>query len=1079
MTHKHSIFGFAAILAIVLGASVLMAQVASTGGVLGTVTDPTGAVVPSATVTLTNIDTGITSSAPTNETGNYTFPLVPVGRYQLAVEKPGFKKFLQSGFVVNAAQNVRLNASLSVGTVTEAVTTTAEPPAVDTVTANQGNTVSGQQATTLPLTNRVFTQLVMLEPGVAAPLDQSPGFGSNSQVLFNMNGVRSDENNLTIDGLRNLDTFGGNAFIAPNLFAVSEFRVENNSYSATTGRNGGGQVNLVTRSGTNAFHGNVFEFFRNDALNAKDYFATSVPENRYNDFGYDVGGPIKKDRIFFFWSQEWRRIIQSAGTQLALVPTAAERAGDFSALLQGSSPVMLTNPATGQPYPGNIIPASEIDPNASLLLQTYFPMPLPGFQQGVFNFVSSAPDFTRWREESIRVDGKITDKLSAYVRLTQDSATLENPYGLFHENSLPNVGGSTQNYPIYSGITHFTYTPHPSLIAEFTWGIYRDNDNFLQNGPLSSRARASGLNIPQIFPLNELDRIPSLNISGYAGVIEEWYFHNYSYSMPFDFASTWLRGRHMLRFGLDWTREGKSELANPSNNNTNGTFTFTGQYTGDGLADFLTGRANDYTETALDPFFNYRWYDAEPYVEDQIKLRPNLTLTAGLRYTYYQPERETSNHFVSFSQQKWNPAQAPLVNPDGTLVPGTGNPLNGIIIAGQNSPYGPALFPSHKNAFAPRIGLAWDPTNSGKMSVRAGYGIFYDRWGSFSQFGAYNPPINQTVNIFNTLLSNPSGATGSSSPLFPPTLSGVLPPWKYPTVHKWSVSIQREVAADTSASVAYVGTHGSHLLGPVDVNQPYPTLAVAQGNISPDAVRPNSGFSSITMYGTMFNSSYNALQATIQHRLRHGLQFQASYTWSKTLTDASSAWSTPPDSHNLKAERGLASFDIPQVLVLSYAYDLPVFQHSTGVTKAFLGGWQLSGITTIQSGFPFTVTIPVDQAGVGTFNQRANIVGDPNGPKTVTQWFNTQAFTTPALLTFGNSRNGAVRGPGINNWDFALGKSFAWGEGRDVRLRGEFFNLPNHPSFNYLDSTVGDAAFGQLTSSYAPRIVQLSLVLTF
>ncbi|HKT69770.1 MAG TPA: TonB-dependent receptor, partial [Terriglobales bacterium] len=427
MRKTHMSHSFGTIMVLLIAATAVFAQVASTGGVLGTVTDPSGAVVPGATVTLTNIDTGITSSATTNETGNYTFPLVPVGRYDLAVEKPGFKKFLQSGFAINAAQNVRLNAALSVGTVTEAVTTTAEPPAVDTVTASQGNTVSGQQATTLPLTNRVFTQLVMLEPGVAAPLDQSPGFGSNSQVLFNMNGVRSDENNLTVDGLRNLDTFGGNAFIAPNLFAISEFRVENNSYSAATGRNAGGQVNLVTRSGTNAFHGNVFEYFRNDALNAKDYFATSVPENRYNDFGYDLGGPIKKDRIFFFWSQEWRRIIQSAGTQVALVPTAAERAGDFSALLQGPSPVVLTNPATGNPYPGNIIPPSQIDHNASLLLQNYFPMPTPGFQQGVFNFVSSAPDFTRWREESIRVDGKISSKLSAYVRLTQDSATLENP----------------------------------------------------------------------------------------------------------------------------------------------------------------------------------------------------------------------------------------------------------------------------------------------------------------------------------------------------------------------------------------------------------------------------------------------------------------------------------------------------------------------------------------------------------------------------------------------------------------------------------------------------------------------------
>jgi hypothetical protein len=460
------------------------------------------------------------------------------------------------------------------------------------------------------------------------------------------------------------------------------------------------------------------------------------------------------------------------------------------------------------------------------------------------------------------------------------------------------------------------YTPTPNFISEFLWDTYRDNDKYLQNGPQSCRCNAPGLNVPEIFPLNELNRIPSLYFSqGYAGIIEKWYFHNYSYSMPFSSNNTWIHGLNTFRFGIAWTREGKSELANPSDNNTNGSFTFNGQYTGNALADFLTGRAYNYTETALDPFGNYRWFNLEPYFEDQMKLRRNLTLTAGLRYEYYQPEYSTTNFLGSFDPSLYNSANAPIVNPDGTLVPNTGTALNGIIVAGQNSPFGRYLFPSRKNNFAPRIGIAWDPTSSGKTSIRAGYGVFYDRWGSYSQFGGFNPPFNSSVNIFNTLLSNPGGTTGA---LYPPGLSAVLPPWKYPQVQKWSFSVQRDVGFNTTVEAAYVGTKGSHLLGAINLNQPYPNAQVANGVISPDSVRPYPGYSTITAYEPAFDSNYQALQVSAIHRLQHGVEFQASYTYSKTITNASSQWGTPQNSRDISAERGLASFDVPQVLTFNY-----------------------------------------------------------------------------------------------------------------------------------------------------------------
>src|SRR5947209_4259887 len=312
------------------------------------------------------------------------------------------------------------------GAITETLTVSDTPPAVNTTTANEGNTVTGQQVNNLPLTNRVFTQLVTLEPGVSAPFNVTPGFGSNSGVSFAVNGVRPDENNLLVDGVRNVDTFGGNAFVTPNLYAVSEFRVESNDYSATSGRSAGAEVNLITRSGSNRFHGDAFEFFRNDKLNAPFRESGGIkPENRYNDFGYDVGGPIKKDRLFFFWSQEWRRIIQSGGVHPLITPTAAERGGDFSA-----RPEPVIDPTTGLQFPGNVIPTDRLNANALLLLQTYFPLPnVTGNPD--FNYISQDPDFTRFREEQLRIDAKLSEKVSLFGRFTQDSVLLSNPYGLF------------------------------------------------------------------------------------------------------------------------------------------------------------------------------------------------------------------------------------------------------------------------------------------------------------------------------------------------------------------------------------------------------------------------------------------------------------------------------------------------------------------------------------------------------------------------------------------------------------------------------------------------------------------------
>ncbi len=355
-------------------AGTIAAQVGNTGTVLGTVTDPSGAVVPGVSVMLRNTENNLTNETVTDHSGEFRFLTVPAGPYELTAEKQGFTKVLHSVFAVHAAEPARVDVALKVGAASEQVTITGAPPVVNTVTANEGNTITGEQVNSLPLTNRVFTQLMSLEPGVSMPVVVDPGFGSNSSVNFSVNGVRDDENNLLIDGVRNVDTFGGNAFVTPNLFAVSEVRIDNSDYTATAGRSAGAQVNLVTRSGTNKFHGDAFEFFRNNIFNAENYFSTISPEDRHNDFGYDVGGPIKKDRIFFFWSQEWRRIVVNSGPVITVAPTSLEREGNFSQSL-----IQPIDPTTGMPFLNNTIPKGRLDQNALLLLATYFPLPTPNY----------------------------------------------------------------------------------------------------------------------------------------------------------------------------------------------------------------------------------------------------------------------------------------------------------------------------------------------------------------------------------------------------------------------------------------------------------------------------------------------------------------------------------------------------------------------------------------------------------------------------------------------------------------------------------------------------------------------------
>jgi hypothetical protein len=1110
--HRRSLTVLLSVLLLPLGA---VAQSQSTGNITGAVYDASGAVVPAARVTVTNTATQFAWTAETSAEGAYHVSFLPVGTYDVAAETLGFKRMVRKGITLSAAETARVDLTLEIGQTAQQVTVEANATPVATETADVGNTVTGTQTRELPLSTRQFIQMLTLEPGVNSNVSSQPGFGSLSTAAVSVNGLRQNQNNYLLDGSNNIDVYNGNNMVTPNLEALSEFRVSRASFSAETGRSAGATVNLITRSGTNQFHGSAFEYLRNDALNARNFFAynqvdpvtgaelpgTARPENRYNNFGYTFGGPIKKDKLFFFWSQEWRRIIQSGGTSLTKAPTAEQRQGVFPG-------VTLTNPAgrttpTGAPCitvtgGTSMIDPSCIDHNSSLLVNTYFPSPNLGSGALGVNYSASNPDSTNTREELIRFDYKPTDKMAFFARYAQDQVSIASPFGLWRENAFPVVGASNEFEPLQNAALNFTYTFSPTVVNEFQYSFDHNLIRIFATSA-SSRTLAPGLDIPYFYPSNAQNnsnnRIPDLNFwqGGYGGITLNWPFRNTYIYNKFTDNITWVHGRHSFRFGGLLTRQGKGE-DNCCTDNQNGNFAFDGHATGDALADMLMGNAYLYTETLNKPHQILHYYDFELYGQDSIKVRPNFTLNLGLRYSLFTAEYDSNGVLANFSNNLYSSANAPTFNPDGSLSPTNYNFLNGIYVAsnavipsdlqGQvtKSPYGEKIYDPSKANFAPRLGFAWDLGGQHKTSVRGGYGIYYDRWAPYVLWMKNTPPFNYTSNIYYTPVSDPGGGT---SAIYPLGISTIDPKFRVPYSQQWTLGVQHEILKDTLLDVAYVGTKGTHLLRTRDYNQGEPNIAVAEGILSPSPLRPYVGFTGMTMFEPSAISNYNALQVSLNRRFTHGVSFQAAYTWSKTITDADNDAAWPQNSFNLSGERGLASYDRPQSFIFNYVWEIPFAKNLTGFQKALLDGWVLSGITSFQSGNAYTVTSGADRAGIGNWNERADLVGNPSGAKTVAQYFNTAAFAMPALGTFGNSGVGIVRGPGTNNWDVSLGKNnkvpWFWGtEGGSLEFRAQFLNAWNHPSFDYINTALSaGASFGTVTGARDPRVMQFGLILRF
>lgn len=1049
-------------------ATMAFSQTANNGQILGTVKDTSGALIPGANVTLTNEQLGTHRSVVSDAQGDYNLLAIPAGTYDIEFTKSGFKSFKSEHIVLNAGDSLQINATLQVSSVRQTVTVPAVVNRVNTTSPSLTSTVTASQIANIPITTRSFTQLVALEPGVNSNESQEPGFGSNTFVSYSFSGSpQAYGSNYLVDGGRDIETYDGNNLAMISLDAIAQISILRNDYSAQYGRNFGGLINVITKSGTNHVHGSLFEYFRNDVLNARNFFATTKPPTRYNDFGGTLGGPIIRNKLFLFGSYEGRRIEQSGGTLTGIVPTTAELAGNFA----GSAPI--TNPKTGLPFPGNQIPTDQINTTAQKFLTDYYARPTPGFHQGALNFAASNPDGTVFDEGLGRIDYDLNSHLSFAGHYIFDATTLKSPFGLFASNIMPNTFGSIEKENIYSLNGNMTWTPTTNFLNVLTAAFFR-NSIGIQNSTLSFRDRFPGLTLNRIFDSDTLSSksVPGINISqGYAGIDLFWPQNSHSGTFELRNDSSWIRGRSVLKFGGAIDDENKTEDENTANNN--GTYTFTGGVTGNAMADFLLGKAFEYTEGSTDISAPLNWIDWSLYVQDQFKLTPRLTITPGIRWEYFPPEHDPTNHLSYFNPALFDQSSAAKVMPNGEIVPGTENFDNGIVVAGPKNPFGNRAFSRSLDTFSPRVGFAYALTGNNSTVLRGGYGIFYNRWSQYVTGTRLNYPFNQTASIFNTTFGDPSTGTAA---VFPISMTSFHSPWKVPAIQKWSLDVQRQLPAEVLVDVAYVGDHGVHLIYSKNINQPSPNVDIANGTISANALVPFPGLSSINTYETGGDTSYNALQVSVTRQFASGLSFQVAYTYSKTMDDAITPMNALAPQFN---EWALSYYDRTHVLVINYVYALPFFKSAPLLERSTLGGWQVSGITSFESGNPMTIGLPGDTAGIGATNQRPNVVGPIQRLQKFGEYFNTASFAVPATGTFGNASRDIVRGPGINNFDFSLDKSWDLPERASLKFSAQFFNIFNHPQFNSVDTGLGDPAFGQINGANDPRLMQLGLHLRF
>lgn len=1131
-----------------------------TGSITGTVSDAAGAVIAGADVKVSNAARGITRTTKTNSDGIYFVPGLPGDEYDITITNPGFQTYRATKVVLRVGQKIRVDATLPVGAVASEIEVLGTNVAqVETQSSDLAGTVTTTQLEKLQLNGRNFTQLITLVPGVSNQSGQDEGVvGVDGNVQFSVNGGRTVYNNWEIDGGDAMDN-GSNATlnVYPNLDAIAEVRVLTSNYGAQYGRNSSGTVEIETKSGTSKFHGSVFEYARNEAFNARNYFddpAQPKPAYKKHDFGYTLGGPVyipgfyneKKDKTYFFWSQEWRRE-KTPQTFLQGVPSDAERAGDFSVFCPTYGTTFARDEYPNCPatqtlngryigFPGNKV---TVSPTGAALLPLISQATAGGGQDWVFQQSLSQP--MRFREELFKIDHNINSNLRATFRFIHDSWETVTPTTLWNDFSFPTVQTKFLG-PGTSMVARLNAIISSHKVNEFVASYTSDK---LTTTNIGNVALPSGFSMGYLFNNGFDGKLPDISISqgggAYGGGFSAganfvpWNNSNPTYTFRDNFS--WMIGKHNLQFGAYYVAAQKNEQSGAVNGTyTQGFLSFDSTSdvsTGNAFADMLMGNIASYSQMSKAVKYYFRYKILEPFLQDDWRITPRLTLNLGVRVSLFGTYRERYQQVFNFNPARYDSTKAIGIDPDtGALITGPdyAGAFNGMEQCGSGGTK-PGCMDGKLFNIAPRIGFAWDPTGSGRTAIRAGYGIFYDHTNG-NEGNAESlegtPPLVLVPTQYNIVGYQNIGGEGLIFPLNPVSIPSKA---VWPMVQQWHLDYQHEFWKNTVTTISYVGSKGTHLTLQRDINQ-LPVLPLDQNpflpgqpltqdncdtmmvngaavtgqaltNLSvacgadPNFFRQYQGFGNISRLENTASSTYHALQVSARRNVGD-LNFSLAYTWSHAIDNSSDRWDGNfVDSFNLRANRASSNFDQRHILTISYVYSLPFMRNRRGFVGQAFGNWALSGITTIQTGTPFSVLNGWgfgDNAGVanGLGNgSYADLVGDPHAtPSGVIPCaegvicgptlFNPDAFAPPRGLTFGNSGRNLLNLPRRTNFDMALFKRFPFTEQVGLDFRVEAFNIFNHTQWSGVDaSSPGSEFFLRPDGAHRARTLQLGMRFTF